>query len=199
MPCLQAFVDCHAGGLRVHPPSCNSAQGYSVDDIVLQAMMRWPNVPSVFGWLKLDRRGRWLIKDEPITNRLFNAFIGRNYMSNDMGEWYFQNGPQRVFVELEYTPYVHRIWRNIDGYLIGATHTELPINQPSQCWIDDTGSLLIDCEHGIGCVESQSLTTLAEALTDSESNPLSDDAIETLLARDDRAMKSTRLRWGLNL
>jgi len=28
-----------------------------VDDIVLQAMTKWPDVPNVYGWLRLDRRG----------------------------------------------------------------------------------------------------------------------------------------------
>jgi hypothetical protein len=170
-----------------------------MDDIVLKAMARWPNVPSVYGWLKLDRRGRWLIKGDPITNPTVNAFIGRNYMRNDLGQWYFQNGPQRVLVELEYTPYVYRLWRQADGSLTGATHTDLPINQPSRCWLDDEGNLLIDCEHGIGCVETQSLATVLSAFSDSEGNPLPDDTIEALLTGDDRTIRSSHVRWGAKL
>jgi len=161
--------------------------------------MRWPNVPSVYGWLKLDRRGRWLIKDDPVTNPVVNAFVGRNYLSNDKGQWYFQNGPQQVFVELEYTPFVHHIWRNADGSTIGETHTGLVINQPSQCWLDDTGNALIDCEHGIGCVDMMSLETLIDLLTDTEGKPLSAEAIEALLNGDQRITQSARLRWNNNL
>jgi len=170
-----------------------------MDNIVLQAMMRWPNVPSVYGWLQLDRRGRWLIKDEPITNPTVNAFINRNYLSNEAGQWYFQNGPQRVFVTLEHTPYVHRIWRHADNYLIGETHTGLPIQHPSSCWLDDSGCLLLDCEHGIGCVETQSLAVLASDFSDLEGTALSDSAVELLLEGRSTAIQSSRLRWGADL
>jgi hypothetical protein len=34
-----------------------------LDDLVQQAMTRWPNVPAMFGWLRLDRRGRWMLID----------------------------------------------------------------------------------------------------------------------------------------
>ena len=33
-----------------------------MDEIVLRSMLKWPNVPSVYGWLRLDRRGQWLIR-----------------------------------------------------------------------------------------------------------------------------------------
>ena len=79
-----------------------------MDDIVKQAMARWPNVPHVYGWLSLDRRGVWRIKNDTVTSELIAAFIGRNYASDDAGRWFFQNGPQRVFVALEYTPFIYR-------------------------------------------------------------------------------------------
>ena len=28
----------------------------------MRAMAKWPNVPVAYGWLNLDRRGRWSIK-----------------------------------------------------------------------------------------------------------------------------------------
>ncbi|MGB3277244.1 MAG: DUF2946 family protein, partial [Castellaniella sp.] len=30
-----------------------------MDDQVLAAMARWPNVPAVHGWLSLTARGQW--------------------------------------------------------------------------------------------------------------------------------------------
>jgi hypothetical protein len=36
-------------------------------------------------------------------------FIQRNYDHDADGCWYFQNGPQRVYVELEAAPWVLRI------------------------------------------------------------------------------------------
>ena len=72
-----------------------------MDEVVLRAMAKWPNVPAVYGWLALDRRGNWLIKRETIANDGLNAFISRNYLHDEAGQWYFQNGPQRVYVELD--------------------------------------------------------------------------------------------------
>ena len=93
-----------------------------MDDIVIRAMAKWPNVPAVYGWLALDRRGQWSIKSavpggsaaaaaefEPVTNPKLIEFIGRNYAHDEQGRWFFQNGPQRVYVKLDYTPLVYRI------------------------------------------------------------------------------------------
>ena len=77
-----------------------------MDEIVARSMARWPNVPAVYGWLQLDRRGNWRIKGERIANAALREFIARNYQADERGCWYFQNGPQRVFVELAYTPLV---------------------------------------------------------------------------------------------
>lgn len=152
-----------------------------MDDIVLQAMLRWPDVPAVYGWLKLDRRGRWLVKDSPITNSTIIEFIGRNYNHNDNGQWFFQNGPQRVFVEFEYTPYSYHVWRCTDGSIAAMTHTGLAVTSPSHCWLDNKGNVLIDCEHGIGCVESQSLAVLADTFRDKNGNPCGDQLIDAFL------------------
>ena len=35
-----------------------------MDDIVKQAMAKWPNVPHCYGWLGLDARGNWYMRDE---------------------------------------------------------------------------------------------------------------------------------------
>ncbi|MFZ6733647.1 DUF2946 family protein [Undibacterium sp. Ji42W] len=87
-----------------------------MDDIVKAAMAKWPNVPHCYGWLALDARGNWRMRDErsqafnlpgdPIRNAALLAFITRNYLCNEEGCWYFQNGPQRVYVDLEATPYI---------------------------------------------------------------------------------------------
>src|SRR5882724_360030 len=80
-----------------------------MDDSVLAAIAKWPNVPAVFGWLSLTARGEWRIRGERIDNRAMREFIGRNYAADSRGRWFFQNGPQRVFVELEATPWVYRL------------------------------------------------------------------------------------------
>ena len=77
-----------------------------MDEMIARGLAKWPNVPAVYGWLSLDRRGNWLIKGERIGNAALRDFIGRNYQRDERGCWYFQNGPQRVYVSLAYTPLV---------------------------------------------------------------------------------------------
>src|SRR5712675_1595145 len=77
-----------------------------MDEIVARSLAKWPNVPAVFGWLELDRRGNWRIKGEKIANTALREFIGRNYESDAQGRWFFQNGPQRVYVRLACAPLV---------------------------------------------------------------------------------------------
>jgi hypothetical protein len=89
-----------------------------MDEIVKQAIAKWPNVPHCYGWLALDARGGWRMRDEAVQQangpgeRLINAalvgFINRNYSHDERGCWYFQNGPQRVYVDLEATPFIAR-------------------------------------------------------------------------------------------
>jgi hypothetical protein len=90
----------------------------SMDDIVKQAMAKWPNVPHCYGWLALDARGAWRMRDEAaqranapgdkLTSAALVGFINRNYARDERGCWYFQNGPQRVYVNLEATPFIAR-------------------------------------------------------------------------------------------
>ena len=80
-----------------------------MDDIVKAAMAKWPNVPAVYGWLELTSRGEWRIRGEAIDNASIREFIGRNYTNDGCGNWFFQNGPQRVFVSIEATPVVYRL------------------------------------------------------------------------------------------
>ena len=94
-----------------------------MDEIVLRSMLKWPDVPAVYGWLSLDRRGNWMIKTvagrfERIAHAAVREFIGRNYASDPEGRWYFQNGPQRVFVALDYTPWVYRLDDAGQGLLV---------------------------------------------------------------------------------
>lgn len=87
-----------------------------MDEMVRRAMSKWPNVPHCYGWLALDARGNWRMRDEhaqranlagdKIMHVALCGFINRNYASDDAGRWYFQNGPQRVYVNLEATPYI---------------------------------------------------------------------------------------------
>jgi hypothetical protein len=134
-----------------------------MDEAVLRGMARWPDVPDVYGWLSLDRRGNWLIRStsetpsfERIGNAAFKDFISRNYASDARGRWYFQNGPQRVFVALAYTPLVLHFE---SAALID--HCGRPF-ELQQAFVDEEGSVLMQGSGGIGLLDDRDLADFAD-------------------------------------
>ena len=122
-------------------------------------MQKWPDVPNVFGWLRLDRRGNWLVKSRSgefgrIANPALCEFIGRNYAADELGRWYFQNGPQRVFVTLDYTPFVFRLDDSVSGLISQTGH---PAGAVSALCLDEAGALLVHCVRGAGVVQDRDL------------------------------------------
>jgi hypothetical protein len=123
-----------------------------MDEIVKQALARWPNVPHCTGWLLLDARGQWRLRDEgdqaagtpgrPIRHEALIGFINRNYECDARGQWYFQNGPQRVYVELEYTPCVVRLAYDAQGALTLTDQTGHAF-APAAVFADEAGSVLL--------------------------------------------------------
>jgi hypothetical protein len=120
-----------------------------MDEIVKQAMAKWPNVPHCYGWLALDARGAWRMRDEAaqraalpgdkLTNAALVGFINRNYQHDERGCWFFQNGPQRVFVALEAAPYVART----DPSAGLVLHTGQPLGAPEQAYLTEGGQLIL--------------------------------------------------------
>jgi hypothetical protein len=117
------------------------------------AMLRWPNVPACYGWLSLDRRGRWRLRGEPVTHRGLNDFLNRQYSHDEHGNYFVQNGPQRVFVELDYTPWIL--------HLVAAdalvTHVGEPVGEIRGAALDEEGSLLIEIPKGIALLSDRDL------------------------------------------
>jgi len=91
-----------------------------MDEIVLRSMLKWPDVPAVYGWLSLDRRGNWMIKTvagASSASPMPRSGVHRQELRVGFdGRWYFQNGPQRVFVALDYTPLVYRLADTGQGF-----------------------------------------------------------------------------------
>jgi len=143
-----------------------------MDEAVIKAMAKWPNVPRVYGWLSLDRRGNWLIKGDRISNPGVVAFIGRNYAADEQGRWFFQNGPQRVFVTLEYAPYVIATAGTDAVALI--THTGQAVERATGAWLDETGSLLLRWSGGPGLVSDRDLADIMALFTDVHGKPVGD-------------------------
>ena len=142
-------------------------------------MAKWPDVPAVHGWLGLDRRGRWRLKGALITNDTANRFIDRNYARDEDGRWFFQNGPQRVFVSLEYAPFVYRL-EDDAGTL--TTHTGRSARAPLAASLDEEQNLTVVTDLGPGLVDDRDLGALCERLVSPEGEPLDDDEVETRLA-----------------
>jgi len=151
-----------------------------VDLSVIAAIAKWPNVPAVFGWLSLTARGKWRLRGEPIRNAAICAFIGRNYASDERGRWFFQNGPQRVYVELEATPWIWRLdpERADDGIV---THTGLPVRRLEGAWFDEAGRCYLSTELGFGLVESGSVERIHEGLRAADGQVPTDEAVATWL------------------
>ena len=164
-----------------------------VDEIVFRAMAKWPKVPAVFGWLSLDRRGRWRLRGEPLTHAATLRFINRNYAGDERGRWYFQNGPQRVFVSLDYTPFV----LSLDGDAHLQIHTGSPVRSLRAAALDDEGNLLLLCEQGPGVLDDRDLLAASEGFVDMRGRRCPDDFLESALndpARLERARLSFRWR-----
>ena len=113
--------------------------------------MKWPNVPDCFGWLALDRRGQWRMRDEftqqnnlpgqVIQHASLNDFIARNYACDELGRYFFQNGPQRVFITLAATPWIARIIPEGSGtQLLTQCHHAL---NPESALSDENGNIYI--------------------------------------------------------
>ncbi len=156
-----------------------------MDDIVKAALLKWPNVPDCYGWLGLDARGNWYLRDdqaqaagpfgaasnEPgrqmaskgslLMHEKLIEFIQRNYASNAQGQWFFQNGPQRVYVELEATPYVWRIGSAPD-FDVTAHDGQVAITQ--RCFIDEHGRVYLETALGFGLVHTQDMLQAADAI-----------------------------------
>ena len=128
-----------------------------MDAVVARAMAKWPNVPAVYGWLSLDRRGNWRIKNQAVGNPALREFIGRNYQPDESGRWYFQNGPQRVYVALAYAPLV----AHYEGDAL-FDHCGRPLRM-TEAYLDDEGSVLIAGGAGIALLDDRDLARIADA------------------------------------
>lgn len=149
----------------------------TMDEIVLKSMAKWPNVPDVFGWVELDRRGNWSIKNQRVSNPAISEFIGRNYQADERGRWFFQNGPQRVFVSLAYAPFV------CSTHPTGAstrlvTHTGSILEQITGAWLDEDGTVILRWPGGgVGTLCDRDLAEVAAWFTDAAGRPLGDETV----------------------
>jgi hypothetical protein len=168
-----------------------------MDDIVKQAMAKWPNVPHCYGWLGLDARGGWRMRDEAAQaadapgDRLANAalvgFINRNYQHDETGRWFFQNGPQRVFVHLESTPFIART-DPAQGLVL---HTGAALETVERLYLTETGEAIVQAGDIVAQVDDRDVAQLFEGL-EIDGQPAGDEA---LLAWIEGGAGTLTLRW----
>ena len=172
-----------------------------MDDIVRQAMAKWPNVPHCYGWLGLDERGNWYMRDDRVQaagpfpqskgsllrHEKLIDFIHRNYDHDEDGQWFFQNGPQRVYVELQAAPW---IWRVAAADAV-SSHTGRTA-QVQASFLDETGRLYLSTDLGFGLVHTQDIVQASELvelfqwLTEEESGALDPDRPIVIVADPER-------------
>jgi len=178
----------------VPPQLCEAP---SMDDIVLQAMAKWPNVPHCYGWLALDARGTWRMRDEAaqradapgdkLTNSALVGFINRNYLSDERGCWYFQNGPQRVYVNLEATPFIART----DPQQGLVLQTGQAIGAIDQAFMTDAGAIIVRAGDVLAQLDDRDVAQMLQTMT-LDGRPLADDALLGWLEGGDGKLA---LRW----
>jgi hypothetical protein len=144
-----------------------------MDQSVLDSIVRWPNVPAVAGWLSLSSRGEWRLHPNGdaqqggpgvgVSNTQILSFFGRNYSNEQNGQYFFQNGPQRVYVRLDAAPYVLHLSPE-DGTL--RTHNSLIVKQIKRWLIDDLGNVYADTDIGPARIDDRDLFLLADLLFD---------------------------------
>ncbi|MFB9245506.1 DUF2946 family protein [Massilia antarctica] len=153
-----------------------------MDDIVKKAMAKWPDVPHCYGWLALDARGAWRMRDEraqhlnlpgaKVVQTALLGFINRNYMADERGCWYFQNGPQRVFVNLEATPFIART-DPTQGLVL---HTGEAVDTVERAWMTESGELIVSSAGKIAQLDDRDVAQLMTAL-EIDGNSASDEAL----------------------
>jgi hypothetical protein len=168
-----------------------------MDDIVKQAMAKWPNVPHCYGWLALDARGTWRMRDEAAQradapgDKLGNAalvgFINRNYLRDERGCWYFQNGPQRVYVNLEATPFIVRT-DPAQGLVL---HTGQPLAAPDEAFMLDTGGIVVRAGTLLAQLDDRDVAQLLTAM-ELDGKPVADEALMAWLGNGAGRLS---LRW----
>jgi hypothetical protein len=178
-----------------------------MDDIVKQAMAKWPNVPHCYGWLALDARGNWRMRDEAaqranapgdkLTNPALVGFINRNYGHDDKGRWYFQNGPQRVYVNLEATPFIART-DPAQGFVL---QTGQALAALDGVFMTDAGALILQAGEVVAQLDDRDVAQVL-ARMEQGGRPasveaimawLEDDAEELALVTDGKRVRVERL------
>ncbi len=142
----------------------------------LSALAKWPNVPACYDWLSLDRRGDWRLRGERVVHHGLIALLNRQYGVDERGCWFVQNGPQRVFVELAYMPW---IFRRAEAGFVG--HTGEAAGQVKAVYLDGEGSVLLETTLGVGLLDDRDLAGFIAECCHADGLPAGDEALIYLM------------------
>ena len=171
-----------------------------MDEIVKQAMAKWPSVPHCYGWLALDARGAFRMRDEAaqrsnspgdiIRHTALLHFIYRNYGHDERGAWFFQNGPQRVYVELETTPFIART----DPAHQFVLHDGDVMSELNEVCLTDQGQLVFSNNRHIAMLDDRDIAQCLPLLKLRGQIINDDQLMHWLASPDDDLSLSTRQR-----
>lgn len=167
-----------------------------MDDIVRQAMAKWPAVPHCYGWLALDARGAFRMRDDAaqranqpgdiIRHAALLAFIHRNYTHDERGAWFFQNGPQRVYVDLEATPFIART-DPTHGFVL---HDGQAVMTLDEVCLTDKGQLVLRNDQQVAMLDDRDLAQCLPLLR-VHGKTIDDEQLINWLASPDQSLRIT--------
>lgn len=142
------------------------------------ALARWPDVPACYDWLSLDRRGTWRLRGEAVEHAGLAGFLNANYGCDESGNWLVHNGPQRVYVALEYTPWVLRL--HPDGSL--TTHAGTGVAAVAAACLDEEGNVVLGTELGAGLLDDRDLAGFLAECRLADGSVADDEALLAVMA-----------------
>jgi hypothetical protein len=132
------------------------------------------------------------MRGEPVTHAGLAAFLGRQYGHDEDGNYFVQNGPQRVFVELDYTPWILRL--SAENTL--QTHTGEPVENIGGAAFDEEGSLLLEFSGGIALLCDRDLPALLGRLQLADGSVADDSALLDLMELAPGTPSALTLQWN---
>lgn len=144
-----------------------------MDDRVAQALLKWPNVPHVYGYLSLSEQGHWRLHPDgqalqqpqqaglAINKNTIVDFFNRHYLADELGQWFIQNGPQRVYVRLDAAPYLLHTGPHTHQLY---THNHLAVEHIHAWYFDAIGRLYAQTNLGAGLIQGRDLAAVLAQL-----------------------------------
>jgi len=158
---------------------------WQIDSCFREIFPNWPEEILGFGDLSLDLRGQWRIRGETIRQAKLRDRLNHNYHADSQGRWYFQNGHQRLYVDLAYTPWVFHLDK--DAQL--RTQTGHLVRFVKSAWLDENGAMIFDTEHGPGVLREDALFSVLERLCDRHGRSMCENPLDPGLALHGRPTK----------